>query len=115
MRRRNRSRRYINWIEKYCVIPSGQRVKLSAVQKEIIRRLYDDDEALGVAGPLAAYLTLLHVCGPEAVQPWPTPPKYEADIFTVWAATGPDLRAVLQRHGEVIVCPELNTRYPTAA
>jgi len=28
---------------------------------------------------------------------------------------GPDLRAVLKRDGECVVCPELGARYPVAA
>ena len=34
---------------------------------------------------------------------------------TTWAATGPRLREVLKRTGEIIVCPELGTRWPAAA
>jgi hypothetical protein len=64
--------------------------------------------------PLAAFLALLHTCGPEALQR-EFQPKVEADIFTVWNASGPDLKAVLQRDREQIVCPELGTRYPAAA
>lgn len=37
------------------------------------------------------------------------------DTFTTWNAVGPDLRAVVKRDGERIVCPELGTRYPAAA
>jgi hypothetical protein len=54
------------------------------------------------------------VCGPEALQQ-EFRPKVRVDIFTVWGAVGPDLRAVVKRDGERIVCPELGTRYPAAA
>jgi hypothetical protein len=67
-----------------------------------------------VTGPLAAYLALLHVCGPEALER-EFVPEIDADIFSVWNATGPDLKAVLKREGGRIVCPELGTRYPAAA
>jgi hypothetical protein len=70
---------------------------------------------MNVESPLSAYLALLHLCGPEAVWPWATPPHFESDIFTVWSSSGPHLRAVLKRTGEVIVCPELGTRFPAAA
>jgi hypothetical protein len=57
----------------------------------------------------------MHVCGPEAVVGGRQQPTLVADIFTIWNATGPDLRAVLKRDGGHIVCPELGTRYPAAA
>jgi hypothetical protein len=95
----------------------GQRVRLSEMQREIVRRIYDDPKGLQsepVNGlPLAAY-ALLHVCGPEALQR-EFVPEIDADIFSVWNATGPDLKAVLKREGGRIVCPELETRYPAAA
>ena len=67
-----------------------------------MREIYDNptgSEAVTATGPLAAYLALLHTCGPEALQR-EFQPKVEADIFTVWNAT---------------VCPELGTKYPAAA
>lgn len=81
------------------------------------RQIYDNptgNEAVPVTGPLAAYLALLHVCGPEALER-EFVPEIDADIFSVWNATGPDLKAVLKREGGRIVCPELGTRYPAAA
>jgi hypothetical protein len=109
--------RHILWIEKYCVVPSGpdrgQRVKLTPLQKETVRRIYDSGEKnVPVKRPLSAYLALLHVCGPEAVQPWAEPPRFEADIFTVWNSAGLSLRAVLKRDCERIVCPKLGTIGP---
>jgi hypothetical protein len=67
-----------------------------------------------ITTPLAAYLALLHVCGPEAVQ-HDFRPAIAPDLFTVWGAVGPKLREVLKRDGERIVCPELGTGYPAAA
>ena len=111
----------VRWIERYCVVPGGpergQHVRLTQEQAQAVREIYDNptgSEAVTATGPLAAYLALLHTCGPEALQR-EFQPKVEADIFTVWNATGPDLRAVLKRDGERIVCPELGTKYPAAA
>lgn len=119
MPRKTRGNRNAKWIETYCVIPSGpdrgQHVRLTDAQRDMIRKRYDHAEAITFDAPLSAYLALLHVCGPEAVRPWPTPPINNADIFTVWSATGPDLREVLKRDGEIIRCPELGTQYPAAA
>ena len=54
------------------------------------------------------------MCGPEALQK-DLQPQADADIFTLWNAVGPELRAVLKRDGAAVVCPELGTRYPAAA
>ena len=54
------------WIETYCVYPhgfgKGQHVRLTAVQKEIVHKVFDSDESPEVTGPLAAYLALFHSC-----------------------------------------------------
>src|SRR5262245_39727125 len=108
------------WVEKFCTVPSGPQrgeyVRLTQVQRDTIRKIYDTDDgdAEAVTLPLAAYLALLHVAGPEALQK-EFRPDVKPDVFTTWAATGPDLKAVLKRDGERIVCPELNTRYPPTA
>jgi hypothetical protein len=47
-----------------------------------------------IAGSLAAYLTLLHLCGSEAVIGH-SPPPFDTDFFTLWNAAGTDLRSVL--------------------
>jgi hypothetical protein len=112
-----RGGRAIRWIEDYCLVPSGldkgQHVRLTPVQRDIVSQIYDGIEALPVSGPLAAYLALLHVCGPEALQK-EFRPELNADIFTVWGAVGPDLRAVLKREGERIVCTQLGTEWPSS-
>jgi hypothetical protein len=41
-------------------------------------------------------------------------PGVNVSKSTTWAATGPRLREVLKRTGEIIVCPELGTRWPAA-
>jgi hypothetical protein len=117
--RRFRGRQNAEWIEAYCLIPAGpekgQRVRLTPAQREVIFLIYDYDggQDIPVTQPLAAYLALLHVCGPEAVQ-HKFSPAFSVDIFTVWNAVGPDLRAVLKRDGAAVVCPELGTRYQAA-
>jgi hypothetical protein len=118
-----RGERNIRWIETYCLVPAGldkgRRVRLTPTQRETVRRLYDNVKGpqlrdVPVAAPLTAYLALLHVCGPEAMQHdfWPA---VDVDVFTIWGAVGPDLRAVLKRDGERITCPELGTSYSAEA
>jgi hypothetical protein len=111
----------VYWIERFCIYPSGldkgQYVHLTKLQRETVHRIYDHADGpqdIPVDGPLAAYLALLHVCGPEALQR-DFRPTVAADIFTVWSATGPQLKEVLKRDGERIVCPELGTQFPAAA
>jgi len=121
-RKQTRGGRAIRWIEAYCLLPSGldkgQHVRLTPVQRDIVRKTYDNPNghhgAPPVTGPLAAYLALLHLCGPEALQR-SFRPNVAPDIFTIWNSVGPDLRAVLRRHGACVICPELGTKYPTAA
>jgi hypothetical protein len=101
-RKQTRGERAIRWIEAYCLVPSGldkgQHVRLTPAQRDIVREIYDNPNgphgAPPVTGTLAAYLALLHVCGPEALQE-NFRPELRTDIFTAWAATGPDLKAVL--------------------
>jgi hypothetical protein len=113
-----RGERAIFWIEAYCLVPNGpdkgQHVRLTPAQRETLREIYNGTGTAPVTGPLAAYLALLHICGPEALQK-DLNPQVSVDLFSVWAAVGPDLRAVLKREGGHIVCPELGTRYPAAA
>jgi hypothetical protein len=121
-RKQTRGERAIRWIENYCLMPSGlekgQHARLTPAQRDIVQEINDNPNgphaAPPVTGTLGAYLALLHVCGPEALQK-EFRPELSADIFTVWGAVGPDLRAVLKRKGERIVCPELATSYPVAA
>jgi hypothetical protein len=118
---RGRGWRNIAWIERHCLVPhgpeKGQVVRLTRAQRDIVYRIYDGNEQPEVTGPLAAFLALLHVCGPEALQRDFSAmlARTNADTFTVWNAVGPRLREVLKRDGERIVCPALGTRYPEAA
>jgi hypothetical protein len=107
----------VSWIQTYCLYPNGpergQHVRLTPAQRDIVRRTFAHPDAPpDVTGPMAAYLALFSICGPRSLQ---SNFQLTADIFTVWSATGPDLRVVLKREGEAIVCPALGTRYPTAA
>lgn len=63
----------------------------------------------------AAFIVLLHLCGPEAVIEGNSTPQIEADIFTVWSACSDRLCDVLRRDGGVIRCPERGTSYPPRA
>lgn len=121
MRKFTRSDRVLAWIEKYCVHPSGiekgQRVRLSKEARETVRMIYDGMQVQQVDGDVAGYLALLHTAGPEAVAEGPRPVFVSPiiDVSSVWNSTGPELRAVLRRDGELIRCPQLGTRYPLAA
>ena len=114
----SRGQRAAEWIERYCVVPGGpskgERVRLTRTQYEEVLRLYDAPgrPREAVTGPLAGYLALLHVCGPEAVAEQDARPRLATDLWTVWGAVGPSLRPVLRREGETIRCPELGTAYP---
>jgi hypothetical protein len=120
---KSRAERARTWIEHFCIVPSGpergQYVRLTRQQRDTLTAIYDegrDDAASDVSGPLAAYLLLLHLCGPEAIQQEQSfRPAVGSDLFTLWNAVGPDLCAVLKRDGPRIVCPELGTAFPPTA
>jgi hypothetical protein len=123
-RQETRAQRNIRWIEKHCRIPTGpdkgRYVHLSRAQKELLFKSYDAPDGpqpLSVDDPeLAAYVALLHICSPEATINPDILPQIDVDTFSVWnAADSPELREVLQRKGEHIVCPALGTRYPRVA
>ena len=109
-----------NWIEAYCVYPhgfdKGQHVRLTVEQKEILRRIFDRNESPGeISAPLSAYLALFHVAGPRDLAAHVSALPLSADTFTTWNAVGLDLRAVVKRDGEHIVCAELGTKFPPVA
>ena len=77
MRTRTTGDKVIAWIEHWCVVPDGERVgqpvRLSRLQCEHVRRLYDNPhgpgsiDATGLDDPaLQCYLQLMHFCGPRA-------------------------------------------------
>ena len=122
MRVLTRGDRALTWIEKFCLYPDGpdkgQPVMLSQAECWQVRQIYDNpngpDQKTLLSGPLAAYLALLHICGPEALQK-EYRPHVDVDSWTVWRATSQNLQRVLKREGEAVSCPRLGTRYPPAA
>jgi hypothetical protein len=105
----------IRWIQEYCVMPSGKRVVLSPDDRNLVHAIYDGLKDIPVSGALAAYLTLLHLAGPEAKQNDFRPNIAPVDLWTLWAAVGPGLRPFLVRKGGSVHCPELGTTYSVAA
>jgi phage terminase large subunit-like protein len=73
-----RSDRNIEWLETYCRIPEGKLVgkelKLTEIQKQWVRDIYDTPTRVFILSmgrknaktAFAAFLLLLHLCGPEA-------------------------------------------------
>lgn len=118
MEGQTRGQRNVAWIETFCRIPAGpqrgEHVMLSPTQREIVRKLYDHGEVEPITGHLAAYIALLHLCGPEAPRGSAFPPV-DVDTFTTWSATSERLRDVLKRDGGTIRCPELGTSFPSRA
>jgi hypothetical protein len=118
----NRSRSSdLNWVETHCVVPSGpdrgKYVKLTLSQMQTIRAIYDHPDGtqgLHVSDNLAAYLALLHICGPQALERGPAQ-HFDIDPWTIWAATGPKLKKVLKHEPDAVSCPELGTRFPRRA
>jgi phage terminase large subunit-like protein len=95
----SRAERNIRWIEKYCRVPEGrlvgQQVVLREWQRIEIRKIYDNPAGTRRAivsfgrkngkTALAAFLLLLHLCGPEA--------KPNSQLFS--AAQSRDQAAIL--------------------
>ena len=125
----------IRWIETHCRIPEGKdvgkAVRLRDWQKAEIRRIYDNPHGTRRAivsfgrknakTTLAAFLLLLHTCGPEA-QPnsqlnSAAQSKDQAAILFKLAAKivrmSPDLNSVIVIRDTVkeLACPELGTLY----
>ena len=121
-RSRTRGECVAAWIEDFCLTPSGfqkgDRVKLSPEQRITIMRIFDHPDGQlhpePVDEPLAAFLVLYGLAGFEAPGSR-TPPPFASDLFSVWAAAGWELRAVLRRQGAAIECPELGTRWAAVA
>ena len=119
-----RGRRNCEWIEKYCQVPNGAMrgapVKLSLEEQHIVRTIFDDGQTIPVSGPLAAYLVLLKLCGPEALALRGKELKdlsLAADAWTVWrvAEQRGELHAVLVRTTTGVSCPELGISWAAAA
>jgi hypothetical protein len=110
--RKTRGDHAICWIEKFCTTPDGPNkgrpAQLTDNERLTIRRIYDAPGGpyeLPVTGELAAYLTLLHLCGPEALQRQFGVPVTNVDAWSLWRATTPPLQDVLKRDGERIRLP----------
>ena len=99
-------------------IRNGRPARLSPAERATLYAIFDGGRppvAEDIAGPLAAFLVLLHLAGPEARPRSEAPRFVTVDLFTLWNAASPELRGFLRRHGEVVTCPELETTYGTAA
>jgi phage terminase large subunit-like protein len=128
-----RARRNIAWIEQYCVVPEGKDVgkpvKLRAWQRREIERIYGSRTRRAIISfgrkngktALAAFLLLLHLCGPEAK---PNSQLYSAAqsreqasvLFNLAAKSvrmSPDLHAVIiiRDTAKELVCAEIGTKY----
>ncbi|KKL87230.1 hypothetical protein LCGC14_1936800 [marine sediment metagenome] len=131
----SRGNRNIKWIEDYCHIPEGRdvgkRVRLRVWQKREIRRIYDNPARTRTAilsfarknakTTLAAFLLLLHLCGPEAErnsQLLSTAQSREqaAVLFELAAKIvrmSPDLHQAIgiRDHAKQLYCKDLGTEY----
>lgn len=129
----SRGDRNIAWIERHCRIPegdkAGQPVKLTKKQKAWIKRIYDTPTRTFILSmgrgnaktALAAFLLLLHLCGPEARRNSQlysaAQSRDQAAILFDYAAKGvrhsPALSAVVvpRDTAKQLACPELGTLY----
>lgn len=131
----SRSARNIAWIEKHCRIPEGKDVgkpvRLRPWQCDNIRKIYDNPHGTRTAiisfgkknakTTMAAFLLLLHLCGPEAVNntqlPSTAQSKDQAAVLFKLAAKivrlSPTLNPVLIVRDTLkeILCPDLGTLY----
>lgn len=130
-----RGERNIAWIERFCRVPEGRDVgkpvKLRKWQQTEIKRIYDNPAGTrrailsfgrknGKTG-LAAFLLLLHLCGPEAVgnsQLYSAAQSRDqaAILFSLAAKVvrmSPDLSAVVRIRdtAKQLLCDELGTLY----
>jgi phage terminase large subunit-like protein len=128
-----RGERNIAWIEAHCRIPEGrlvgQPVRLTKHQKRWILRIYDSHTRLFILSmarknaktAFAAFLLLLHTCGPEA---HPNSQLYSAaqsrdqaavlfELAAKMVRMSPDLAAVvvIRDTAKQLLCPELGTLY----
>ncbi len=128
-----RSTRNINWIEEHCRIPEGklvsQPVRLTAKQKRWLRAIYDSPTRMFILSmgrknaktAFAAFLLLLHLCGPEAKPNSQlvsaAQSKDQAALLFELAAKmvrmSPDLGEYVRIRDTVkeLLCPELGTIY----
>lgn len=134
-RAETRGERNCAWIEEHCRIPEGKdvgkHVRLRDWQKSDICKIYDNPAGTRMAilsfakknakTSLAAFLLLLHLCGPEAVPntqlPSTAQSKEQAAVLFNLAAKvvrlSPSLAPVLVVRDTIkeIYCPDLGTKY----
>lgn len=128
-----RAERNIKWIESFCCVPEGrlvgQPVKLRPWQKDLLRKIYGTPTRRAIISfgrkngktAIAAFLLLLHLCGPEAR---PNSQLYSAAQSREQAAVlfglaakcvrmSPDLNAVviIRDTAKELVCQEIGTKY----
>jgi phage terminase large subunit-like protein len=129
-----RSTRNIAWIEEHCRIPEGKfvgkPVKLTVKQKRWMRQIYDSPTRTFILSmgrknaktAFAAFLLLLHLCGPEAR---PNSQLYSAaqsrdQAAILFALAAKIVRLSPEDFGSVVLvrdtakqlaCPELGTLY----
>lgn len=125
----------INWIEKYCRVPEGadvgKPVKMRAWQKREIRKIYDNPAGTRRAilsfgrkngkTSLAAFLLLVHLCGPKArpnsqLNSAAQSREQAAIVFNLAAKVvrlSPDLSEVVTVRDSIkqLFCQELGTLY----
>lgn len=128
-----RARRNARWIERYCRVPEGrlvgQSVKLRKWQKDLLTDIYGSPTRRAIISfgrkngktAFAAFLLLLHLCGPEArpnSQLFSAAQSREqaAVLFGLAAKSvrmSPDLNAVMviRDTAKELLCPDLGTKY----
>ena len=121
------------WIEAYCFIPEGkfvgQKVRLRPWQRDIIKGIYDTPTRRAIVSfgrknaktTLAAFLLILHLCGPEARQNSQlfsdAQSRDQASLLFNLAAKvirqSPDLRRYIsiRETAKQLACAELGTLY----
>lgn len=133
--RKGRGARNIAWIEKHCRIPEGKDVGKPVVlrewQRAELRKIYDNPHGTRMAivsfgkknakTSMAAFLLLLHLCGPEAKPntqlPSTAQSRDQAGVLFGLAAKivrmSPTLLPVIviRDNAKQLFCPELGTLY----
>lgn len=135
LKRATRGTRNCDWIEEHCRIPEGKdvgkHVRLRPWQRADICKIYDNPAGTRMAilsfgkknakTSLAAFLLLLHLCGPEAIPntqlPSTAQSKEQAAVLFNLAAKvvrlsetlSPEL--IVRDTVKEIYCPELGTKY----
>jgi len=85
---------------------------LTTEQRETVHRIFDTANAPdGTVGGLSGVVSY---CGAARTGGACFPIPLNADFFSIWNATGPNLKSVLKPDGEHIVCPELGIRWLAA-